>query len=101
VTDAPEAIPLADFVAALRTEIKAAHSLADPDLPIELGPVHVEFTLLTRREASGRAGIRFWVVDAGATASRTSESTQQVTLELIPLGPGGIGRARVRDIERD
>ncbi|HEY6748799.1 MAG TPA: trypco2 family protein [Mycobacteriales bacterium] len=90
-------VPLADFVAALREEIKDARREADPEVPIELGPVTVEMTVLTRREGEGRAGLRFWVVEAAATGKLATESTQRLTMELIPRGPGGSGPARVRD----
>ena len=93
-------VPLADFVAGLRSELKSAAVDADPDLPIEVGPVTVEFTVLTRQEAEANAGVKFWVVDAGASARRGSESTQRVTIELQPLRPGG-GRARIHDSDCD
>ena len=92
-------IPLADFVSALRSEIKSAQASADPDLPIDLESVTVQFTVLTRKEGEGHAGVRFWVVDAGVSGKLASESTQTVTMQLMPLGPGGEGRARIRDVE--
>ena len=92
-------VALADFVGALRDQILAARADADPDVPIEMGPVSVEFTLLTRREGEGKAGVRFWVVEAGVTGKLASESSQKVTMELQPLRPGGGGRARIRDRE--
>ena len=60
-----EPIPFADFVGALRAQLKLVRGARDPDLPIEVGPVTVEFTLLTGQEGEGKAGIKFWVVDAG------------------------------------
>jgi Trypsin-co-occurring domain 2 len=74
--------PLADFLAALRGELKAARAERDPDLPLEVGPVTVEFTVLTRQEGEGKAGIRFWVADAGVSGKLTGEATQKVTLQL-------------------
>ena len=91
-------IPVADFIAALRGELKAARAERDPDLPLEVGPVTVEFTVLTRREGEGKAGIKFWVVDAGVSGKLTGESTQKVTVQLTPLDAGG-GSLRVRDTE--
>jgi hypothetical protein len=93
-----EAVPLADFVGALRAELRAAQREADPALPIEVGPVTVEFTVLTRKEGEGRAGVRFWVVDAGVGGQRATESTQKVTLQLTPLDSSG-RPARIRDTE--
>jgi hypothetical protein len=37
----------------------------------------------------GKAGIRFWVVEAGASASVANESTQKVTLALTPVTASG------------
>ena len=96
----PVGVPLADFVGALREEIKLARESADSEVPIEVGPVTVEFTLLARREGEGKAGVRFWVVDAGVGGKVANESTQKVTMQLAPLGPGGVGPARVRDVEQ-
>ena len=90
-----EPIPFADFVGALRAQLKLARGARDPDLPIEVGPVTVEFTLLTRQEGEGKAGIRFWVVDAGVFGDGGRESTQKVTMQLTPLDAAG-GPLRVR-----
>jgi hypothetical protein len=94
-----EPIPFADFVGTLREQLKAAWGARDPDLPIEVGPVTVEFTLLTRQEGEGKAGIRFWVVDAGVSGKVGRESTQKVTMQLTPLDAAG-GPLRVGDEEQ-
>jgi hypothetical protein len=101
VPDAVMAVPLADFVNALRSEILAAQADADSRVPIEIGPVTVEFTVLTRKEGEGKAGIRFWVVDAGVGVKIAGESTQKITMQLTPLDPSGTRSARVRDVERN
>ena len=59
----------------------------------------VEFTLLTRQEGEGRAGIKFWVVDAGVCGKVGRESTQRVTMQLTPLDAAA-KPLRVRDVER-
>jgi hypothetical protein len=92
-------VALADFVDALRDQIKTAQQSADPELPIEVGPITLEFTLTTRREGEGRAGVKFWVVDSGVSGKLGRESTQKVTMQLIPRSPDGQGPARVRDQE--
>ena len=94
-----KAVPLADFLSALRGELKVARADRDPDLQLEVGPVTVEFTVLTRQEGEGRAGIKFWVVDAGVTGKLTGESTQKVTIQLTPLDSTG-GSLRVHDTEQ-
>lgn len=76
-----------------------ARRRADSSLPIEIGPVTVEFTVLARQETSGHAGVKFWVVDAGGSETKTGESTQKVTMVLQPLDPEGTGRARIADVD--
>jgi Trypsin-co-occurring domain 2 len=51
--------------------------------------VNLEFTLMTHHEGGGKAGIRFYVVEAGASASMANESTQKVTLALTPVTASG------------
>jgi hypothetical protein len=99
VPDAANEVPLSEFVAALRSELREAQKDADESFPIEIGPVTVEFTLLTRKEGEGKAGFKFWVVEAGVTGKLATESTQRVTLELQPLDKRTGGKARVRDLE--
>ena len=93
-------VPLADFVAALRAELREAQDDADPHLPIDVDQVTVEFTVLTKREGEGKAGLRFWVVEAGVTGKVAAESTQKVTLQLTPLDPSGTRPARIRDVDQ-
>jgi hypothetical protein len=93
-----QGVPLADFVRALRSELLAAQTEAMTELPLEVGPVTVEFTVMTRKEGEGRAGVRFWVVDAGVGGGRATESTQKVTMQLRPLDISG-RPARIRDVE--
>lgn len=94
----PDGVPLADFVAGLRAQLHQAQQQADPRMPIEVGPVTVEFTVLSRQEGEGHAGVKFWVVDAGVKGTTAKEATQKVTLQLQPLAPDG-SRARIRDVE--
>jgi hypothetical protein len=56
VVVALEPIPFADFVGALRAQLKLARGARDPDLPIEVGPVTVEFTLLTSMRRCPQTG---------------------------------------------
>jgi len=81
--------PLADFIGALRAELRTAALAKDPQLQFNTGPVTVEFTLMTHHEGGGKAGIRFYVVEAGASASAAKESTQKVTLTLTPVTASG------------
>jgi len=89
MADEAAGLPLADFIGALRAALRTAALAKDPQLQFNIGPVTVEFTLMTHHEGSGKAGIRFWVVEAGASASVANESTQKVTLALTPMTASG------------
>jgi hypothetical protein len=89
MADEPVGLPLVDFIGALRAELRTAALAKDPQLQFNVGPVNVEFTLMTRHEGGGKAGIPFWVVEAGASASVASESTQKVTLALAAVTASG------------
>jgi hypothetical protein len=64
MTDAPRGgearrVPLADFVAGLREELRAAQAARDPGLQFAVGPVSVEFTVVTERAGGPEAKVRF------------------------------------------
>ena len=89
MTNETVGLPLADFIGALRAELRTAALTKDPQLQFNVGPVTVEFTLMTHHEGGGKAGIRFYVVEVGASASAAKESTQKVTLALTPVTASG------------
>jgi hypothetical protein len=89
MTDKPVRLPLADFIAALRTELRAAALAKDSQLQFNVGLTTVEFTLMTHHEGGAKAGVRFWVVEAGASATVANESTQKVTIALTPVTASG------------
>ena len=86
----PVGLPLGDFIGALRAELRTAALAKDPQLQFNVGPVTIEFTLMTHREGSGKAGIRFWGLSRPSSgASAAKESTQKVTLVLTPVTASG------------
>ena len=89
MADERAGVPLAEFIGALRSELRTAALARDPQLQFNVGPVTVELTLMTHQEGGGKAGVRFWVVEAGASASVANESTQKVRLELTPVSTSG------------
>jgi Trypsin-co-occurring domain 2 len=89
VEAADNLVPLRDFVAGLRSELKAAHDDAEQDGSQDgprfaVGPVNVEFTLTAKKDASAKGGVRFYVFEFGASGSVGSEWTQRVSLVLTP-----------------
>src|SRR6516162_7213399 len=82
-------VPLADFVSGLREELRAAQAARDPGLQFAVGPVSVEFTVVTAREGGPEAKVRFWVVEAGGSAQWSRETTQKVSMTLTPVDEHG------------
>src|SRR5918999_200049 len=82
-------VPLAEFVSGLREELRAAQAAREPGLQFAVGPVSVEFTVVTAREGGPEAKVRFWVVEAGGSARWSRETTQQVSLTLTPVDEQG------------
>ncbi|GHF41632.1 trypco2 family protein [Streptomyces morookaense] len=78
-------IALAELIGQLRTELtEAMHAGQDTDLRFEVGRVELELTVAVDKEAAPGAKVRFWVVELGAEAKRSSNTTQRITLELVP-----------------
>jgi len=81
-----KSIELAELIAALRQELTAASKEGEGELVrFRPGPVELELTIEVSREAGPEAKIRFWVVEAGASAKRSSAVTQRLKLALDPI----------------
>jgi hypothetical protein len=79
-------IPLADAIRALRSELlKAVRAGQGEDIRFALGEVELEMQVEAAREATGEAGIKFWVVSIGGKGSRSSGTTHTVRLTLAPV----------------
>jgi NTP-dependent ternary system trypsin peptidase co-occuring protein len=89
MSDEAKPVPLADFVSGLREELRAAQAHRDPGLQFAVGPVSVEFTMVTGREGGPEAKVRFWVVEAGGSAKWSKEETQKMSLTLTPVDEHG------------
>jgi hypothetical protein len=85
----PQPVPLAAFVAGLRQELKDAQAARDPGLQFAVGPVSVEFTVMTEWVGGPEVKVRFWVVEAGGSAQWTKGSTQKVSMTLTPVDEHG------------
>jgi hypothetical protein len=69
----------------LRAEIgRAMEEGRDEALRFELGTIEVELELAVTREADTNVGVKFWVLDAGASGKLGSERTQKLKLSLTP-----------------
>lgn len=82
-------VALAEFVSGLREELRTAQAAREPGLQFAVGPVSVEFTVVTAREGGPEGKVRFWVVEAGGSARWSREATQKVSLTLTPVDERG------------
>jgi hypothetical protein len=86
VVGASPGVGLAEAIEALRAELVEAMSKAPKvGLRFKPGPVQVTLQVSVTKNAGGKAGIKWWLVEAGADASRGSASTQTVTVSLQPV----------------
>lgn len=79
-------VGLREAIAALRAELSdSITASAGEQLRFEVGEMELEFQVEVERVAEGGGGIRFWVVELGGKASRTSTVTHTVTIPLKPV----------------
>ncbi|GHG81751.1 trypco2 family protein [Streptomyces griseocarneus] len=80
-----EDIELAEAVRAIRDGlVDAAAAGAAERLAFDVGEIALEFTVELRRDATGKGGVKAWVVDAGTEATRGSTRTHRVAFTLTP-----------------
>jgi Trypsin-co-occurring domain 2 len=78
-------VPLAGAIRQLRAELtEAMRQGKDEELRFALGDIELELQLEVSKEAKGDAGIRFWLVSLGASASASRASTHVMRLTLTP-----------------
>jgi hypothetical protein len=76
-------IGLSEAISALREELASSIRDADgQDIRFRLGQIDLEFQVSIARAAEGHAGLKFWVVSAGAKASDTHASAHTVKVQL-------------------
>ena len=99
-TEEKDGLGLSTMIQALRAELQDAQASGDEPseegknaLRFRLGPVEVEASCVVTRAGEGKAGVRFWVIEAGTGASRSDASTQRVKSTLQPPDNYAIGRA--------
>ncbi|MFF7169338.1 trypco2 family protein [Streptomyces pseudovenezuelae] len=74
---------LADMLDGLRRELEDAQRRAAGEaLRFGIADVEVEATVQITRNAAGRAGIQFWVVQAGGDYARGNATTHRIKLNL-------------------
>jgi hypothetical protein len=78
-------VPLAGAIRQLRAELtEAMRQGQGEELRFALGDIELELQLQVSQEAKGDAGIRFWLVSLGGSASASRGSTHSLRLTLTP-----------------
>jgi hypothetical protein len=79
-------VGLADAIGALRDELMQAWTSGQNErLRFKPRPVELTVQVAVTRAGSGRAGIRWWLVELGGEVSRGSAMTQTLKLSLDPV----------------
>lgn len=93
-------IELAKLIQSLREELATAwHQGQQSSIGFEAGPVELEVTVQAEKTGEVKGGVRFWVVEAGASGALTDAETQRVKLTMIPRDRSDPSKALLIDGE--
>lgn len=88
-------VGLSDAIQQLRSELANAMARAPKTgLRFQPGPVELSLQVAVTNNLGGKAGIKWWVIEAGAEASREVVNTQTLKLSLTPVFLDENGEAR-------
>ena len=78
-----EKIGLSEVIDALHSELAAAVKKAQgQEIQFPIGSVQLEFQVGVTWDAEAKGGVKFWVLELGASGGYANESVQKVTLNL-------------------
>ncbi|MEU4469447.1 trypco2 family protein [Streptomyces sp. NPDC024017] len=93
-------VELTDAIESVREQLSAlARRTADKDVLFEVDTVELEFTVQVGLTGESGAKVKLWVVEAGAKAELTNETTQAVKVTLTPKMAATGRRPEVGDTE--
>ncbi len=76
---------LSDVIAKLRDDLSVALAEGEGErMRFELGPIEVTLTVNVTSEGGGKAGIKFWVVEASVDGTVSTATGQEIKLTLSP-----------------
>jgi hypothetical protein len=79
-------VGLAEAIATVRAELERAIAEGEGSaLAFRAGPVEMEFQVTFTKTGSIDAGVRAWVVSAGAKGQASSSDTHRLKLSLTPV----------------
>jgi len=86
-----EKIGLVETIDALRSELAVAVKKAQgQEIQFPIGSVQLEFQVGVTWDSEAKGGVKFWVLELGASGSYANESVQKVTINFeAPLDTEG------------
>lgn len=86
VSGLPGGVRLAEAIEALRAELtEAMENAPDHRVRFRPGPVELTVEAALTKNFGGKAGIKWWLIEAGGEASRGSVVTQTLKITLQPV----------------
>ena len=83
-------IELKDSIAALRKELTESILESQGEaVRFEVGEIKLEFQVEIEKSGEGKGGIKFWVVELGASGSTKDKAIHKVTIPLKPINIRG------------
>lgn len=81
----PANIPFAEWLESLRTELSdAQRGGRHNEIRLHIDKIELELEVVSTREAGGKAGVKFWVVEAGSDGRAKWGRTQRIKLSVTP-----------------
>lgn len=85
-------ITLSEMIEQLRDELTLSKCKGTgQQIRFEPLEVTVETNVTVTRKGKGKAGLKFWVVDAGGELEAGTSRVQKIVLKLRPIAPGEKG----------
>jgi hypothetical protein len=92
-------VGLADAIATVRRELEQAIAEGETSaLAFRAGAVEMEFQVSFSKTGSANAGVRAWVISAGAKGELSSAATHRLKFSLTPVRRGDGGDQIIGDV---
>ena len=83
-------IGLKDAIEALRTELSESILVSEgKEVRFEVGEIEMEFQVAIEQTGTGKAGLKFWVVELGGEVTDKTSTTHKIKIPLKPVWKDG------------
>lgn len=83
-------IGLKDAIEALRTELSESILVSEgKEVRFEVGEIEMEFQVAIEQTGTGKAGLKFWVVELGGEVTDKTSTTHKIKIPLKPMWKDG------------